>query len=407
MTLDHQAPGDGRASAPEPADDESTPLPLLAAGLLAGGGAAALSLVLVGLPILGAWLLSPESDVGWSAMLRTVAGSWLAAQAVPVLVDGVLVTLLPWGLGAVCAVLLILAGRWAARASAVGGPGEVAAVVAPAAIVYAAIVGGLAGMLGSPVPRAVATALVAAAALTTWGVLRGSGVRLEVPALVRRVAAAAGVALGVLVLAGGVLTAVALVSRSAEIAAAMATLAPDVAGAVALTLLSLGYVPILVIWGTCVVLGLGFSLGPGVVISPFAADPAGPIPALPVLAAVPDSLPTVTQALPVLGLLAGVLAGLVLRRRGATGWPGVRDAVLAAAAVGAGIAVLAFAASGALGRERLAALGPDVFMVSAAAAVVVLLGAVAVAAPRADVELNDAPADRHAGRPAARRRRGE
>ncbi len=128
------------------------------------------------------------------------------------------------------------------------------------------------------------------------------------------------------------------------------------------------------LWAVAYAAGPGFAVGAGTGISPFGAT-LGPVPAFPLLAALPGSgtpAPAVRAAL-LLPVLAGVLAGWVVGRRlpAATG-PGRLPALLTgrvARPAGYGLlagglvalvtAALAVLAGGALGPGYLAAVGPS------------------------------------------------
>src|SRR5690606_24782752 len=79
-----------------------------------------------------------------------------------------------------------------------------------------------------------------------------------------------------------------------------------VLGGIALTLGQLAFVPNLVVWAASWLLGPGFAIGTGSSVSPLATN-LGPVPAIPVLGAVPPG----EFALGFLGLLVPVLAGFL------------------------------------------------------------------------------------------------
>ena len=138
------------------------------------------------------------------------------------------------------------------------------------------------------------------------------------------------------------------------------------------------------LWAVAYAAGPGFTVGAGTGVSPFGAT-LGPVPAFPLLAALPgDGTPApAVRAVLLLPVLAGVLAGWVVGRRlpAATG-PGRLPALLtgrvarpatygllAGGLVALVTAVLAVLAGGALGPGYLAAVGPSGWQVAAALAV--------------------------------------
>jgi hypothetical protein len=146
------------------------------------------------------------------------------------------------------------------------------------------------------------------------------------------------------------------------------------------------------VWGLSWCSGAGFAVGVGTAVSPFAHS-LGPVPAFPLLAALPGSgVPRwIGVAVLAVPLLAGALAGrLVLADLDAQRdeerhpeLPGRWRTVLEAAAVGpvcgALVAGLAWLSGGAVGGARLTEVGPSPWRVGLAVALAVAVGA-AVAA---------------------------
>lgn len=130
-------------------------------------------------------------------------------------------------------------------------------------------------------------------------------------------------------------------------------------------LLELAWAPVALIWALAWVIGPGFSVGTATVFSPDQVI-AGPVPALPVLGALPrqplggEGAAWVGQCLPLVLVLGALAVPVIHRRR-------LRELTLAraclAAAGAAGLITLAtalacLAASGAVGPGRLAHAGP-------------------------------------------------
>jgi hypothetical protein len=152
-----------------------------------------------------------------------------------------------------------------------------------------------------------------------------------------------------------------------------------VLGGIALTLGQLAFVPNLVVWASSWLLGPGFAIGAGSSVNPLATN-LGPVPAIPVLGAVP----TGDLALGFLGLLvpvvAGFLAGVAIRpallralgRGSSADRPVLSSVVLTGVGVGVvGGVVLGFlaaASGGAAGPGRLQEVGPDALLVGLLAA---------------------------------------
>ena len=158
-------------------------------------------------------------------------------------------------------------------------------------------------------------------------------------------------------------------------------------GAVPLLLLgTLLYVPTAAVWGTAYAVGPGFAVGQGTSVTPFGAD-LGPVPAFPLLGALPEGTsPGVGLGALLVPLAAGALAALLLRRGslppGAPRVDGWRPVLVATAVTGAVVAAatagLATLVAGPAGPGRLAEVGPDWWAVGPVAGAEVAAVAAAV-----------------------------
>ncbi|SMH31499.1 hypothetical protein SAMN06295885_0596 [Rathayibacter oskolensis] len=181
--------------------------------------------------------------------------------------------------------------------------------------------------------------------------------------------------------AAAVLVAVLLVVNYSSVVALYEGLGAEALGGLALTLGQLALLPNLVVWAASWLVGPGFAIGAGSSVGP-AGTLLGPIPSLPVLAALPQG----DLSFGFLGLLVPLLAGF------AAGWR-LRRAVIdaldgrsllrwgAAAAGGIGLAgglvlgLLAWFSAGAAGPGHLAQVGPDPLLVWAVAALEIAVAA--------------------------------
>lgn len=377
-------PSEAATEAPTEGRRSDAPLPLIVAGAVAGAAASGVALLALGLVSLVAWMLAPAAELEARTMLEIAAGAWLAGQGLPIVIQGVTVTLLPLGFGLVSVALLAAAGRWAARASAVGRRGEAVVVAATAALTYgviAVVVALLAHNLAvSPLRALLVCGLLA------FVVVAIAALRTSVPGALRAGPAARDIAAGactgvLLLLAAGALSVLAsLLLHMPDVGLLLGRLQPDLAGAVLLTVLSLAYLPVVTVWATAYLLGPGFAIGDGHLIAPLSDVPSTTVPGLPLLAALPAEAPAFGVVLPAVGIGVGAVVGWLLRRRGRIALPGVGIAGGAALGAGAVLTAASWMASGGLGDARLSALGPSPLLVGLVGAGVIFIGAVAVVA---------------------------
>lgn len=362
-------------------------------GVVGALWAAVIGLGLAALPMLVMWMSSPTSGLTWTESLRLAGLLWLVAQGAPATIAGVTVTLVPWGLVVVPLLLLGYAGGWAARRSDLATTRAAGSLVLAGAGAYAVVAGALAGLLSGPsasvaVPAAIGCAFVLAAAALGFGAWRAAGIRVpdRVPDLLRVVLRAAAVG-AVALLGFGAAAATASLTAHIDDAVTMAqSLAGGVGGGLGLLALGAAYVPVMAVWGTAYVMGAGVVLGPAVTISPFVAVTAPvQLPPFPLLAALPQGATPLAWALPLTGVAAGVLAGLVIARRARRESRLVRLALATGAAALSGVllAIGASLASGSLGDLRLAFVGPMPATVGILGAVLIVLGAAPSAAAAA------------------------
>ena len=180
-------------------------------------------------------------------------------------------------------------------------------------------------------------------------------------------------AVATVVLAGSLLATTALVFGFGQVIALYESVQAGVLGGLALTLGQLALLPTIVLWSASWLIGPGFALGAGSIVSPVAVS-LGPLPAIPLLGALPageSPLGYLTLLVPVAAAFA---AGLAVRPRLAdafgrayaydlplgarVGWS-VLTGVLAAIVAGLAMGFLAWLAAGAAGPGRLAVVGPD------------------------------------------------
>lgn len=372
------------AADPGPADSRP-PLPWLPAGRLAVR-TAALGLLAVEVVILVLWFAEPHSGAGAGGALRTGVAFWLAAHHTGLRVGAGQVGVVPYGLTLLPALSLWRGGRRAGAGEDRSGVLRWTATVAP---LYGLLTGllCLAARGGDVQPRvvqALAGGTVLAALAAGGGAWRASRWRPRLPGPL--LAAGAGGLLAVLVVlaAGAFLAAGAVGVAHRPVTATLRAVAPTGAGTAGLALLDLLAAPLAVLDSAAVLLGPGFGLGAGNHIG-LAGVRVGPIPGLPLLAAVPPAGPLPGWALLLLAIpvLAGIAAGV----RAIRGEHRLRARVLRCAGAGAFAGLLAgglaWLADGPAGPGRLAVTGPSPWRCALAALLAVGAGALATALVRA------------------------
>jgi hypothetical protein len=351
--------------------------------------AAGTGLVVVALVALLAWATDSRSAASTGDALRVAGQGWLLAHQVPLGVEGGRVGLVPGGLALLPVLLLARAGAGLARLGAVASPRDLAPVAACLALPYAACAGVVAllartdTVTPSPVLAALAAGVLAlvaggAGAASRAGLLAVAAARLRprVREALRGGALAAAAVLG----AGALLAGGALALSLGEATALARDVAPGLGGAVGLALLGLGVVPNAVVWAASYLSGPGFVLGAGTSVTVLGTSVAH-VPALPLLAALPDPGPAPLAAvlLPLVPVAAGALAGRTLLR-GRPGLPaGEQRRRVAGVAMTAGLAlaVLALLSGGPVG-PGLQPVGPSPWQLGLAVAAEVAAGALLV-----------------------------
>lgn len=366
-------PSDTRET-PRPAADGAALRPLALGAALAG--LAASTAVLVGCMALGlvGWFASDAGAHGDTKdAIRVGADGWLLGLGahLHLTIGGVsaTVTAVPLGLTLLCAYVAYRLGSWAALTCTVedlrglllaalvmsGLYGVVALVTAVLAAVPAAEPSLLRSFVGG---------FVLCLVFGGYGLLQGSedvvAWRAKVPETARAIGSGAVAAALLLVAAASVLLAVALLLDLGTAANVLARLHADTSGGLLYATLVAAVAPNAVLLTGSYLLGPGFALGTGTVVSPSVVV-LGPVPAFPLLAALPSggTQPGWLSGLVAAPVVAGLLAAvLVVRRYPAFGYEtgavrGLGSGVLGAAL----LTVLTMLAGGAVGPGRMADIG--------------------------------------------------
>lgn len=363
------------------------------AGLLAGLQGAILSLLVVVLPAVAAYVVTSadpsNAEVPWTRSLEVGTGLWLLAHGVPLAVGTDVVTLVPLGL----TLLALYTCHASARRS--GYPTSLGLAAGVGGYVVVAVVLSLLvrASVGHVVLAASGALVVSGFGLATGLARRPEAPPLSgltrplwsrVPAAVRAGVPAGVLATALLVATASLVTVLWVLAGRATISDVVEALDLDAVGGGVLALAELAFLPNLVVWALAWLAGPGFHVGAGTTFTT-AEVVAGPIPALPVLGALPqpDMAGGALVATPVLLVLAGCVAGWWLHRR--TRPERVRDVLVAAVAAGATsgacTAALVSVASGAVGPGRMSDVGAAWAAVGGLVALGVVLGVLLVALP--------------------------
>ncbi len=320
--------------------------------------------------------------------IRVGADGWLLAHGAHLHLPGAAatVTAVPLGLTLLCAYVAYRLGAWAAATSAV----EDGRTLLLGVVVLAGIYGVV----------ALVTAVLAATPSAESSLLRafvggfavaflGGGLGLvsvsrdllawpaRVPVHARAVARGALAAVLLMVAVSSVLLAGALLLDLGSAANVLSRLHADAPGGLLYTLLVAAVAPNAVLLTGSYLLGPGFAVGTGTLVSPTAVS-LGPVPAFPLLAALPaDGTPSpwLVGVIAVPVLVAAVAAVLSARRYPASGYETGAARGLGVGAVG-GVAttVLVMLAGGSVGPGRMAVVGADLLPTLVAAVVAMGLG---------------------------------
>jgi hypothetical protein len=389
--------------------DRGLPMPLWLQGALETAQAAFISALAVLVPIVAVWATAGFQNSGFDSLARLAGQSWLLVHSVPLELAAAgstaaahsgsgLLTLVPLGLTLIPFLLAWRAGRRLARASYTD---QLWQALLGSWVVYSAF--GVAtgfvcrtpdvginlgyAMLFPLIPFALGMVIGARREAGSWSRLIGvdavdwisrtsqhsrwAGSYLASVVKAGFVAVAAAVALA------AVLLAVDLFVHWNLVLAVYEALDAGAAGGAALTIAQLGYLPNLVVFALAWTSGSGFALGVGSQAGPLGTA-VGPLPSIPVLAAVPSGPLEYAFVALLVPVLAGVLAGWWFLREGENHfdeWLSIKIrarwftaavstlvlGVLAGAAAGLLTMGLAWLARGSAGIGRLTDIGPDPF----------------------------------------------
>ena len=344
--------------------------PLALGALLAGLGGPAVALALLWFVGLVGWYADDGGTHGTTtSVLRVGADAWLLAHGSPLTLRDAVVTASPLGLTLLCGYLTYRLALRAGAACDVDGLRTVGlgtVVLGGSYAVLAFVIAVLAGVPAAQpgMGQAFLGGAVVGGVSGGVGLLRGSGrtaelrSRIPVPALTIGYAAVVTVLL--MAALGAVLTAVGLVVHWSAAVEVVDRLSLDLTGGVMSLLLLAAIVPNVVLLASSYLLGSGFAFGVGTAVSP-AEVTLGPVPSVPVLAALPNDgwAPGWAMALVAVPVLAaGVAAFLVGRTIPTSSYQSAAVRGLGGGALaGILLTVAASWAGGAIGPGRMSVVG--------------------------------------------------
>ncbi|MEN3308768.1 MAG: hypothetical protein V7603_4970 [Micromonosporaceae bacterium] len=375
--------------------------PVLVAALVTTGWASIVSYAVV---VAAVALVTGVSGDGASVrvVFRYGTAGWLLAHGVPLGTGGGQFRLAPLALTALAAWRIVRAGVHTTRAIGARRKGSFrhAALATGAVAVVYGLLGAVAAVAVNGSGLAVPP-LRAGLGLAGFGLLAGGAGALVESGLASRALAAlpgpvrdglrTGLVAALLVLGAGAATAgTAIAVAGGDAGDMLAAYHTGFAGQAGLTALCLAYAPNLATWAAAYLVGPGFAVGTGTVVSA-ARVHLDALPAVPVLVALPSSAVAGLAAL-LLGvpMAGGMTAGWLLARRRmrqaadreapAPTWAGLlAAAALAGPVAGLVLGLLAWVSGGPLGGGRLSVTGPIGWQVALVTTGVVALGALVAA----------------------------
>ncbi len=359
--------------------------PLAVGAALAGAAAsAAVLLGCLAVAVVG-WFASDAGSHGSTRdALRVGADAWLLGHGAHLQLETAQITVVPLGLTLFCGYVTFRLGRWAAATSVVDDRFTALTGTVALAGVYA-VVATLTAVLASAesaetgLGHASLGAFLLAFAFGGIGIVSGSGRwpfwRAETPAWLLAVGTGTVSVVLLMLAAGSMLLLVALLMDVGQGANVLSLLHLGVPGGLLFSLVVASFVPNAAFLSGSYLLGPGFMVGSGTVVSPTAVV-LGPVPAFPLLAALPDDGATpwwtsVLVGVPV--LVAAVGVAFTLRRFPVEQYDqGALRGLAIGGLGGAGFALLTGLAGGSAGPGRMADVG--VHLGETAVAAVVAMG---------------------------------
>jgi hypothetical protein len=177
------------------------------------------------------------------------------------------------------------------------------------------------------------------------------------------------VAATLVIISAALVLALLLLVNYAQIITLYEGLHTEVLGGATVTLAEIAFVPNFVMWVASWLIGPGFAIGIGSSVSPLATS-LGPIPAIPILGAIPAGAGSLGLVAVLVPVVIGFLSGALFRPRLV---PSIGRAIVSGLGMGltAGfvLGLLSWFSVGAAGPGRLASVGPNPWFIALWAAI--------------------------------------
>jgi hypothetical protein len=353
--------------------------PPLIAGAIAASVAIVIGYILTLGFIMGAWLFAAHGSESTLQVLRAAGVAWQVLHSVPIEIGTIAVGVLPWGFLVVPAVILWRATQWALKSAQPNTAFEFVRVALSISLIYSIFAGFISFVsttadLGTTLISSVIHALLVSISVTMICIVSYAPSRTIITDALPKLLVAgirpALISFGLLFIAGSLLTTVSLVLNWEQVRAVTTLMAPGFIDGLFLTLLEIGYLPVVSVWAMSYLLGPGVVLGGGIV-NPEIANP-GALPAFPLLSILPSEPVAFSSYFVLIPIFIGVVIYFLMPRErwSAQGdsiavalsfvirWREVVTLLFAVGILSGLIWLAAAASSGPLGTGNLKFIGP-------------------------------------------------
>ncbi len=335
-------------------------------GVLAALRSIVITVGLAALVLTPVVVVDSNAAFGAKAVFDTTTWGWLLMNGAPPKLGAATFTLIPWGLAIIPWFLNFfgartLTAKYRLNPRLLAVSTSLAFITYVSSVVFAAAFVDSINVSFSVWSTLIVTVLVTGSALLA-GVVSGLHDSIAIPPILKFILARGVAVVFAIFGIGALFLVILLLANFSDVLFLFNQLNPGYSGFLALTLVSLGYLPVLTVWTMAYVTGAGFSIGPEVMVSPFIPVTAPTqLPPFPPLAVLPETAGAVAWLLPALVIVLGVVWGIGVSVRMSRESVLMRLVIAVAIAVVAAVITMGLAAlsTGNLGDVRLVELGPD------------------------------------------------